>query len=47
MAKLSATEEQRCYRARRDGNPAKREEYLKKERLAWQKKKSVGKEDYK
>uniref|UniRef100_UPI003590066A uncharacterized protein isoform X2 n=1 Tax=Myxine glutinosa TaxID=7769 RepID=UPI003590066A len=40
---LSAAEKQRQYRQRRDRDPVRREEYLKKEKLQWQKRKETGK----
>lgn len=40
---LSAAEKQRRYRERRNADPQRREEYLKKEREAWQRKKESGK----
>ena len=41
--KESAAEKQRRYRQKRDANPARRAEYLKKEKEAWIRKKENGK----
>lgn len=40
---LTAAEKQRRYRARRDADPSKRQEYLKKERQTWKARKEAGK----
>ena len=40
---LSAAEKQRRYRQKRDADPERRSEYLRKEKLWWNQKKSTGK----
>ena len=42
MAPLSAKETQRRYRARRDADPVKREEYLNKEKDKWRRDREEG-----